>query len=124
MLTTLFASTGTIMLCAGDEFGRTQQGNNNTYAQDNRLTWLDWEHRDMELEAEVSRMAQWRAQRVNWFERFPEQGEWCDLDGHPMDSATWENMATPGFRFRSHDGTRPYSIALNRNDRSILSFES
>ncbi len=38
------------MLTAGDEFGRTQQGNNNAYAQDNETTWLDWEGRDRELE--------------------------------------------------------------------------
>ncbi|MBL8581242.1 MAG: glycogen debranching protein GlgX, partial [Rhizobiaceae bacterium] len=51
MLATLFASRGTIMLTAGDEFGRTQCGNNNAYAQDNEVTWLDWEGRDRMLEA-------------------------------------------------------------------------
>jgi glycogen operon protein len=51
MLATLFASLGTIMLTAGDEFGRTQHGNNNAYAQDNEITWLDWEKRDCALEA-------------------------------------------------------------------------
>jgi len=30
------------MLCAGDEFGRTQQGNNNAYCQDNEISWVDW----------------------------------------------------------------------------------
>ena len=43
LLATLFASRGTIMLTAGDEFGRSQRGNNNAYAQDNAITWLDWE---------------------------------------------------------------------------------
>ncbi len=42
MLTTLFASLGTPMLVAGDEFGRTQGGNNNAYCQDNEISWLDW----------------------------------------------------------------------------------
>ena len=51
LLATLFASRGTIMLAAGDEFGRTQKGNNNAYAQDNELTWLDWAGRDQALEA-------------------------------------------------------------------------
>ena len=50
LLATLFASRGTIMLTAGDEFGRTQQGNNNAYAQDNALTWLDWAGRNQALE--------------------------------------------------------------------------
>lgn len=43
MLTTLFFSQGTPMLLGGDEFGRTQNGNNNTYSQDNELSWFDWE---------------------------------------------------------------------------------
>ncbi len=57
LLATLFASRGTIMLTAGDEFGRTQKGNNNAYAQDNAITWLDWAGRDLALEAHVSALA-------------------------------------------------------------------
>ncbi len=41
-LTILLTSQGIPMLVAGDEFGRTQQGNNNAYCQDNELSWLDW----------------------------------------------------------------------------------
>jgi glycogen operon protein len=41
-LTTLFVSQGVPMLLAGDEFGRTQKGNNNAYCQDNELNWIDW----------------------------------------------------------------------------------
>ena len=43
MLATLLFSQGTPMLLAGDEFGRTQGGNNNAYAQDNEISWVDWE---------------------------------------------------------------------------------
>ncbi len=42
-LTTLFASQGVPMLCHGDELGRSQQGNNNTYCQDTALAWIDWD---------------------------------------------------------------------------------
>jgi glycogen operon protein len=42
LLLTLVLSQGVPMLQAGDEFGHTQQGNNNAYCQDNELTWLDW----------------------------------------------------------------------------------
>ena len=42
MLGTLLLSQGTPMLLAGDEFGRTQRGNNNAYCQDNEISWLDW----------------------------------------------------------------------------------
>lgn len=47
-LATLFFSQGVPMLCAGDEYGRTQMGNNNAYCQDNELTWLKWEHDEEE----------------------------------------------------------------------------
>jgi glycogen operon protein len=43
LLATLFLSQGTPMLLAGDEFGRSQRGNNNAYCQDNELTWIDWD---------------------------------------------------------------------------------
>ncbi|WP_428683538.1 glycogen debranching protein GlgX [Reyranella sp.] len=42
MLATLFLGQGTPMLLGGDEFGRTQNGNNNAYCQDNETSWLDW----------------------------------------------------------------------------------
>jgi glycogen operon protein len=42
MLATLLLSQGTPMLLAGDEFCRTQQGNNNAYCQDNEVSWFDW----------------------------------------------------------------------------------
>ena len=46
LLLTLVLSQGVPMLQAGDEFGHTQQGNNNAYCQDDELTWLDWEWDD------------------------------------------------------------------------------
>jgi len=42
MLATLLLSQGVPMLCGGDELGRTQQGNNNAYCQDNEISWVDW----------------------------------------------------------------------------------
>jgi isoamylase len=45
MLTTLILSEGVPMLLSGDELGHTQRGNNNTYCQDNELSWLNWEVR-------------------------------------------------------------------------------
>ena len=43
LLATLLLSDGTPMFCAGDEFGRTQQGNNNAYCQDSPLSWVHWD---------------------------------------------------------------------------------
>ena len=42
LLATLLFAQGTPMILAGDEFGRTQQGNNNAYCQDNEISWVDW----------------------------------------------------------------------------------
>ncbi len=49
MLATLLLSFGVPMLLGGDEIGRTQQGNNNAYCQDNEISWLDWACADREL---------------------------------------------------------------------------
>ncbi|NIZ46344.1 glycogen debranching protein GlgX [Entomospira nematocerorum] len=49
-LVTLMLSHGTPMLLGGDEFGRTQKGNNNTYCQDNELSWYDWSLVEIERE--------------------------------------------------------------------------
>ena len=46
LLTTLFLSQGVPMLLGGDEFGRTQNGNNNAYCQDNEVSWFNWDRSD------------------------------------------------------------------------------
>jgi glycogen operon protein len=59
MLATLFLSQGTPMMLGGDELGRTQQGNNNAYCQDNEISWFDWQgvtDKDRQLAAFVSRL--------------------------------------------------------------------
>ena len=117
MLGTLFASTGTIMLTAGDEFGRTQQGNNNAYCQDNALGWLDWSQRDLALEDYVAGLSAQRAARLGAYRSFPEQGHWLRLDGTDMAVADWESRSTAGLRFEgsaSHAGLR---IVIDRAGR-------
>ena len=49
LITTLLLSQGVPMICHGDELGRTQDGNNNGYCQDNALTWIDWADADTGL---------------------------------------------------------------------------
>jgi glycogen operon protein len=75
MLVSVFAALGTPMLLAGDEYGRTQQGNNNAYCQDNELSWYDWSkaHRpeSKALSRFVARLAQLRRQyKTLRYERF------------------------------------------------------
>jgi len=98
LLTSLFASRGAIMLTAGDEFGRSQKGNNNAYAQDNEITWLDWEGRDRDLEDFVAALSKFRHDHIRAFgPEFLRQAEWKDLNGKPMTPAKWEDPARKGF---------------------------
>lgn len=94
LLGTLFASTGTIMLTAGDEFGRSQHGNNNAYCQDMAV---DWERRDVALEADVARLARQRAERLGDFVRFAGNGRWLSLAGEPLADWQWQDVANDGF---------------------------
>jgi glycogen debranching enzyme len=110
MLGTLFVTTGTIMLTAGDEFGRTQRGNNNAYAQDNAVTWIDWQARDLALEDHVAALAAQRA--LCDMRAFPQTGQWTALDGAPMDAARWEDPATTGFSW--NEPTRPTGLRVDR----------
>jgi len=86
LLATLFASRGTIMLTAGDEFGRTQKGNNNAYAQDNAITWLDWTGRDKVLENYAAALSALR--RV-----FPALTDTRFLTGQPAEGADIADVA-------------------------------
>ncbi|MBB4857655.1 glycogen operon protein [Novosphingobium chloroacetimidivorans] len=113
MLATLFASTGTIMISAGDEFGRSQGGNNNAYAQDNAVTWVDWTGRDLDLEDHVAALALWRAKRAEAFLQFP-QGEWLGRHG-PMTDAQWDEPAAGFVAFRSVR----YGFAIHRDARRV-----
>jgi glycogen debranching enzyme len=91
LLASLFLSRGTPMLTAGDEFGRTQGGNNNAYAQDNETTWLDWGKRDQQLLAFTARLVRLRADHgalhdnsfltnttAHWMDRRGNKPNWHD----------------------------------------------
>lgn len=77
MLATILLSRGTPMLLAGDEFGNSQQGNNNAYAQDNATGWLDWSgiDEDPEFLNLVRRLIQLRSEIVALFP------DWLRADG-------------------------------------------
>ena len=117
LLGTLFASTGTIMLTAGDEFGRTQHGNNNAYAQDNAAFWIDWEGRDHALEDHVAALARQRAERGLWAARFPEPGSWRKPDSGPMTAADWEVAATDGVIYAPAAETGSATLKVSRSGR-------
>ncbi|MFB2550301.1 glycogen debranching protein GlgX [Ensifer soli] len=98
LLATLFSTRGTIMLTAGDEGGRSQKGNNNAYAQDNALTWLDWQSLDDGLVGHVATLSAIR-RRFDVFDGtafFTGSGDvaWHRLDGEAMTVADWESPLT------------------------------
>lgn len=92
----LLASQGVPLLCAGDEFRRTQQGNNNAYCQDTDLSWIDWTcaEKNRELLEFTKRMIQLRLKhpvfrRDSFFAGERAEIEWYDLDGKNPD---WAEM--------------------------------
>ena len=100
LLATLFMSRGRLLIQQGDEFGRTQRGNNNAYAQDNEITWLDWEHADGALVDFVSALHAFRkAHPALTHDRFltgHERGgmrdvAWLHPEGREMTEGDWRD---------------------------------
>jgi isoamylase len=97
MLTTLLLSFGIPMLLGGDEIGRTQQGNNNAYCQDNQITWFDWSAQDTALRDFTTKLiALRRAHPVFRRARFLAGAEaaelrWFTPSGTEMTGADWAN---------------------------------
>jgi glycogen operon protein len=121
LLATLFASRGTIMLTAGDEFGRTQGGNNNAYAQENAIGWLDWEGRDRWLEDHTQALAAWRGRHPELFEpELRHDALWFTLDGAPMRAEDWERADLPGFELRLPAGDGVAIVRIDRQNRQCI----
>ena len=112
-LTTLLLSQGVPMILGGDEIGRTQMGNNNAYAQDNEISWLDWnlDDRKKALEEFTINLIKLRKSHPNFHRRnfFQDRNispstagkrvldgleiediGWYRPDGHPMTEDEWK----------------------------------
>ncbi|WP_395246028.1 glycogen debranching protein GlgX [Agromyces sp. MMS24-K17] len=106
-LATLLLSQGVPMILHGDELGRTQQGNNNTYAQDSELTWIHWDRADqplIEFTAALVRLRQDHPtfRRSRFFDGRPVDSDdspegsplpdivWLRADGTQMTPADWD----------------------------------
>jgi isoamylase len=119
ILTTLLLSQGVPMIAHGDELGRTQQGNNNVYCQDNELSWIDWddarEHDVLtEFTARVTalRTAHPVFRRKRFFQGRPIHGSsiediaWLRSDGQHMSADDW-------------DGSNPSTVMIFLNGKGI-----
>ncbi|WP_410678462.1 glycogen debranching protein GlgX [Avibacterium paragallinarum] len=94
LLGSLLLANGTPMLLAGDEFGHSQQGNNNAYCQDNEITWLNWQKFQPHLfEATKQFIALRKAipslQRDEWWSE--KNVQWRNVQGEIMTVADWHN---------------------------------
>ena len=144
LLGTLLLSAGVPMLTAGDEFGRTQRGNNNAYCHDSPLTWLAWEHApwQSDLAAHVRRLLQLRrenpalrpARFAHAVETIPSASviDWYDENGETMSVERWTNPAHRTLQYDAqstpedeqpnrvllivHGNERPIDVTLPRID--------
>jgi isoamylase len=94
LLATLLLSQGTPMLVGGDEFGRTQGGNNNAYCLDNDTSWLDWSTVDQSLLEFVRTLINVRATSEVFRQRewLTDSGaEWFAPDGSAMTIERWDD---------------------------------
>jgi glycogen operon protein len=94
LLATLMLSAGTPMMLSGDEAGRTQQGNNNVYCQDNGLSWMHWDAQDADL-IEWTRLLLRIRDRYEVLrpERHPSPDDlhWFNEDGTVLTSEQWND---------------------------------
>src|SRR3954467_8934556 len=99
-ITTVLLSQGIPMLLGGDEIGRSQQGNNNAYCQDNEISWYDWGHADKNLLEFTRRLIRFRHRhpvfcRRKWFQGRPIHGTqvsdigWFTPAGQEMSEEDW-----------------------------------
>lgn len=112
-IATLFLSQGIPMLVAGDEFGRTQKGNNNAYCQDNEISWVDWKNMDDDLLTFTQKVIGLRKShpvfcRRRWFQGMAVTGRglediaWFLPEGSEMTDDHWQ-----------HDFAKSLGVYLN-----------
>ena len=112
-LTTLLLSQGVPMIVAGDEFSRTQLGNNNAYCQDNAISWLNWDKADTDLLEFTRKLIELKKNhpvfcRRRWFQGQPIKGTgvydiaWFLPEGNEMDDEHW-----------NHDYAKSLAVFMN-----------
>ncbi len=131
MVATLFLSQGVPMLLGGDEFGRTQQGSNNAYCQDNEISWVDWsllrKNRslfDFTRKAIAFRQAHPALWRTSFFKGKNQAGDFPDIRWYGPDGAPtpdWEKGVALACRI---DGRQGHTGAVKDDDHLFLIFNN
>ncbi len=132
-LATLLLSQGTPMLLAGDEFARTQGGNNNAYCQDDEISWLDWDlkARHEPLVEFVRKLCALRAQypilRRNRFltGQYDEELEikdlaWINASGAEMTGEEWSDPRMKCFGMLMDGRSRPTGVRQRGTEAAML----
>ena len=133
-LATMFLSQGTPLLLSGDEIGNTQNGNNNTYGQDNELGWVNWDKPDLMLLSFVERLAALRRKhsvlrQIRFLHSRPRVRDgipdlfWRLPDGNTPRAEDWQdpNWKTLCVEVRTSSGTPDYAAT---DDVLFLTFNS
>ena len=103
LLATALLAQGTPLLCAGDELGHTQGGNNNPYCQDNATTWINWATADDDLIAFTARVLSLRRQALpfgnHWYSGLTDplglhDLAWLQADGSALQGDAWRDPAS------------------------------
>ncbi len=133
MLATLLLSQGLPMLVAGDEFGRTQGGNNNAYCQDNEISWVNWDIDEagqslLRFTAKLARIR--RTFPILRRERFLtgayneelqiHELTWLTPSGTEMEPQHWEDPSAKCFGLILDGRAQPTGIRQRGSDRTVL----
>ncbi|WP_432509723.1 glycogen debranching protein GlgX [Kineococcus sp. SYSU DK001] len=115
LLTTLLLSAGVPMLLGGDEFGRTQGGNNNAYCQDDEISWFDWASADSDLLGFTRDLLRLRretpALRPSWF---GPNSLSLRADGQPMGQEEWDDANARAYAVQfSTEGSPTVLLLVN-----------
>ncbi|WP_098470395.1 glycogen debranching protein GlgX [Serinibacter salmoneus] len=126
VLGTLLVSSGTPMITAGDEFGRTQQGNNNAYCQDSPISWVNWRRSSSQLALErtVRYLLELRAANpalrpVRFAYGRPRSNEpltdlsWFAEDGTEMSGSAWHNPHRRVLQMRRASGAAAHPRSMD-----------
>jgi len=133
MLATMFFSQGLPMLLAGDEFGRSQGGNNNAYCQDNDISWLSWELDDAgrALQRFVGKLARIRREfpilrrerflNGNYNEELQiRELTWVTPAGTEMETENWEDPVAKCMGLILDGRAQPTGLRKRGSDRTLL----
>ena len=134
MITTLLVSTGVPMLLGGDEFGRTQQGNNNAYCQDSPISWYDWSWEPWQSDLKVFasdvitlRQSHSAFRQRSFFDGVPlhtggpKDLAWLDADGHEVTVPQWQDPSEQSLQmFLAGEAYGAEEEGDGRNDTAFL----